>query len=355
MNYNIRLLEVQELHLANDLFKKVYLKDRSQNDFIWEFIDGPAGKAIYVGAFDGERLVGTQAAIPLYFMNSNGEKVLTAKSEDTLLDPEYRGKGLFDKMYSVLFDECNKAGIKSIWGFTYAKKPFLKIGFDIPFETDNAVLVFKPFQSYRYLVSLNSQNKLKDKVKILALVGISFLKQLLLYFNFNKLNKVFISNVVNDQVEFQRKVLKSESLESLYLDNSYVDWRINKNPYGNLYKEAFMKNAEDEKIASVVYNIRPNGIGYIEQILFDPRISEKDQLIFLKSVLEEFRAHRINLVRFWGMQGNQTNQNEIKLLKKCNFIFSGRGTAFVYKKLDLKTAAPPSKLLVSRLFTQGNM
>lgn len=354
MSYEIRVLNESELILANQLYSKVYIKERSLKDFKWEFLEGPIGKAIYVGAFDGSRLIGTQAAIPLYFVNEKGEKILTAKSEDTLLDPEYRGKGLFDKMYEVLFYECKKVGIVSVWGFTYAKKPFLKLGFEIPFETNNAVMVFNPLSSYNYLISLNPQNKLKDKVKILGLVLLSYFKNIFFTRNSTSENNVLVSSVVDSLLNLQFKVLQSSESQSLMMDADYLRWRLIENPYNNKYMEASLFNQVDEKIASVIYNLRPQGVAYIEHILMnsDLRNSERATLIF--KVLSELKMIGVHTVRFWGMQGSKVNIEEIEMLKHCGFVFSGRGTAFVYKRLE-NEAVNPINLLVSRLFTQGNL
>ena len=100
MNIEIRLLKDGEELEVIRLFNSSHPQQRSLEHFHWEFRDAPAGKGIYVVAFDTEqnKIVGTQAAIPIELICNNGERMLTAKSEDTLLDPAYRGKGLFDKM-----------------------------------------------------------------------------------------------------------------------------------------------------------------------------------------------------------------------------------------------------------------
>lgn len=354
MSYEIRVLNESELNLANQLYSKVYGKERSLNDFKWEFLEGPIGKAIYVGAFDGARLIGTQAAIPLFFVNKRGDKILTAKSEDTLLDPEYRGKGLFDKMYEVLFQECKKVGIVSVWGFTYAKKPFLKLGFEIPFETNNAVMVFNPFGSYKYLVSLNPLNKLKEKIKIFGFVMLSYFKSKFSTRNSTSDFKVLVSSVVDSLLNLQIHVLASCESQSLIMDADYLKWRIINNPYNNKYMEAGMFNQIDQKIASVIYNLRPQGVAYIEQILISCELKNKDRAALIFKVLSELKRMGAHTVRFWGMQGSKVNIEEIEILKHCGFVFSGRGTAFVYKRLG-EEAVGSDNLLVSRLFTQGNL
>ena len=354
MSYEIRILNKHELNLANQLYAKVYGKTRSMNDFTWEFLEGPVDKAIYVGAFDGTRLIGTQAAIPLYFVDKDGNRILTAKSEDTLLDPEYRGKGLFDKMYAVLFEECAKAGIVSVWGFTYAKKPFVKLGFEIPFETNNAIMVFNPIGSFKYLISLNPQNKLKEKAKILGLVILSYLKRLL--FKSEKISgfRILTSEVIENLLPLEITALASYDAQSLMMNTDYLNWRLSKNPYKNQYMEACLLDDKNDILASVIYNLRPKGVAYIEQILMVDNLNNQDRSALINKVLSELKLKGVNLVRFWGMQGSKVNLKEIELLEGNGFVFSGRGTAFVYKRLH-DQAVDSHNLLVSRLFTQGNL
>ncbi len=90
------------------------------------------------------RLVGTQALIPMIAL-MNGEKILSAKSEYTLLDPICRGLGVFSNMYSVVFDWAKDNGISCIWGFTSAVKPFQKAGFQIGSELYDEAIVVRPF------------------------------------------------------------------------------------------------------------------------------------------------------------------------------------------------------------------
>jgi GNAT superfamily N-acetyltransferase len=113
----------------------------------WEFYD-PAlpEKGVILGAFDGDRLVGTQAFIPFRAWY-RGEELLSAKSELTLLDPEYRGRKVFQQLYDLGFSVCESLGIECIWGFTSAIKPFERVGFQIgePLFTED--LLIKPVRA----------------------------------------------------------------------------------------------------------------------------------------------------------------------------------------------------------------
>lgn len=87
----VRLANDGDIDQINAFYNRIYGKNRTKEQFIWEFNSSPAGKALYIIAEHGTKIVGTQCAIPYYVINGKNETILSAKSEDTLVDPEYRG------------------------------------------------------------------------------------------------------------------------------------------------------------------------------------------------------------------------------------------------------------------------
>lgn len=115
----------------------------------WEYFDADLARGgIIVGAFDRDVLIGTQGYIP-YRGWWKERTILTCKSESTLVSPEYRGRKVFDRMYSLGFDLCREARVDCIWGFTSAEKPFAKVGFDVSGELFQEILSWSPIKLYR--------------------------------------------------------------------------------------------------------------------------------------------------------------------------------------------------------------
>ena len=81
----ISLLQESEIDEVIAFYNNIYKTDRTREKFIWEFLEAPAGKAIYVIARDLEHnnIVGTQCAIPIELLTDDGAVVLSAKSEAT--------------------------------------------------------------------------------------------------------------------------------------------------------------------------------------------------------------------------------------------------------------------------------
>jgi GNAT superfamily N-acetyltransferase len=354
MAITIRLLKNDEIEFANNFFNRIYQVNRSIKDFQWEFLNGPFGVAIYIiavdDAFDSEiKIVGIQCAIPIELTNAKGNVVLTAKSEDTLVDPSYRGQKIFEMMYNLLFEECKKAGIKYIWGFTPAKKAFERIGFQIPFAAHQALMVFKPLESFSYLSVLNKQNKLLDKLKIAGLISLSFL------FAFRQRLSFPASFTVKQlpiqsKIEIIKNMVPNSPLFFLNMDGNYVLWRLNENPFNNNYKN-FQFLAEGKLIADAIIN--QSQVGYIEQLIFAEGTSLDTQKNVLFQLIRLMKK-KIGFIRMLCFDVNTELKSQEALFRQCGFIVLKRGAHFVWRPLFPNDDLNPRSLFLTRLFTQGN-
>lgn len=355
MAIEIRLLKEDEIALANDFFNSIYKTNRSLDNFKWEFVNGPSGPAVYVVAIDDsittqKRIVGIQCAIPIELSDAKGNIILTAKSEDTLVDPAYRGQKIFERMYELLFDECRKAGIKFIWGFTPAKKAFERIGFEIPFQAHQGLMVFNPFRSYSHLSKLNPQNKLIDKVKITGLTFLSMITSIKLSFIASL--KLRIEEVsMNSVMENIRAYNPHSKLYFLNMNKEYLDWRIARNPYHNQY-ENYQVYSNDKFRAEVIVNFREHGLSYIESIHFADHVSHEHRKGILLAIVKQMRK-RSKFIRLLCFGTNEELQLQEDFFRQCGFVILKRGGHFVWKSLT-ETKLDPNNLYLTRLFTQGN-
>lgn len=357
---SIELLKEEDIVEINRLFNLHNKANRTREQFEWEFLYAPAGKSIYTVArdVDTKKIVGIQCAVPFYLRNNKGEMILTAKSEDTLVDPEYRGLNIFENMYDKLFEECTKAGINYIWGFTYAKKPFIRIGFSIPYNAIQGLASTNIFRTYNYLKSLNPKNKAKDKFKIFGLSVLSF---------FNSIQKSFIGSshdgykIVKENRNELNSLLsdftkENENYYFLSEDKEYMNWRLDKNPYQNkLIQFSLIDNNNNKTIGSIIFDINDKGIGYISQIVFHSEISLETKKKFLNYGIKEIKKSEVFIIRYWGFEINEINKDEINLLKSVGFTFINRGISFVWKNQLSQDPIKPENLILSRMFSQGNI
>ena len=355
MAIDIRLLKGEEIELANDFFNKIYHTTRTLENFKWEFLEGPCGPALYVIAIDTSitchvEVVGIQCAIPLKLVDVKGTRILTAKSEDTLIDPAYRGQKIFEGMYDVLLKECAKAGIQAIWGFTPARKAFERISFDIPFQTHQAIMVFNPFKAYAYLSRLNPQNRLQDKLKIAGLCVLSLLTSLKSLFTISKV--LTIRKVpIESKCDLIGRLVPNSSLYFLDFDDDYVSWRIERNPYNNQY-ESYQVLKGDSLYADVIVNYREGGLTYIEGLIFAEVLSERDRADAINQLIHMMRK-RSGFIRVLCFDINPDLKSQEKALRRCGFILLKRGGYFVWKTI-LPSKLNAHDLFLTRFFTQGN-
>jgi GNAT superfamily N-acetyltransferase len=124
---NVTHNQITELVSFHNRF---YGSRRKPEHWLWQYSLYEPRKVVFSIAKDKEKIVGTQAMMPIY-MRLGHRVIMTGKSENTLLSPEYRGKQVMENLYEFAVKNCQKSGIELIWGFTAATKAFAKFGFDV--------------------------------------------------------------------------------------------------------------------------------------------------------------------------------------------------------------------------------
>ncbi|MCX8081672.1 MAG: GNAT family N-acetyltransferase [Bacteroidia bacterium] len=350
-----RIAEDSDYVKINEFHNRIYGKQRTMEQFLWEFHDAPYGKAIYVIAEDQGKIVGTNCLIPIYVTSLSGEKVLTAKSEDTLVDPAYRGQNIFDNIYNVLFEEASDRGIKFIWGYTSAIKPFRKIGFDTPFSHKQALMVNRILPAFLYLSSLNKKNRLSDRFKIFFLCVYS--KLLSIPLQYGKVQMDFIVEETNkahpktDELIIQ-SAQHHPDLFFIFQNQKFQQWRIYENPYYYKLHTFSFYDQKNNLVALIILNTHPNGTAYIIQTTFHSCLNEKQKIKFLSYVVKKMFSNGTTLIRNWVFDTNELNKNELFIFKKTGFVILNRGISFVWKALGKDTLSPENFYL-SRISTEG--
>lgn len=351
---NYRLAKEEDYEEINNFHNRIYNSNRTIQQFYWEFNNCPFGKSIYVIAEDEGNIVGTNCIIPIDLITADNKIIKSGKSEDTLVDPNYRGQKIFYKIYDFLFEKCKEAGIQVIWGFTSAKKSFKNLGFLIPFDHQQSLIVNNIWNSYKYLESLNSNNKLLDKIKIFGLCSFSKIKSV------GKLkNKLEGFRVTTDEkiTEGVDEIINSNlaSLESSFsiLQNSaFQEWRIYQNPnYFKVHTFGFYDNSNKLK-ALIVLNSHSNNVAYVNQSSFYNDLNSKIKKEILQYVTISMFDSGIHLIRNWNFNTNTINKQETDIYYNTQYVILNRGIGFVWKELD-NINYNPEAFYLSRISTQG--
>jgi hypothetical protein len=106
-----------------ELFEKVFKKPMGNPDSLrhwkWEFDSNPVKPISICLAWDSDRLVGQYAVNPMRFRVS-GESAIGVLSLDTMTDPEYSRKGIFQEAAKLLYQQLIGQGTSFVFGFPNA-------------------------------------------------------------------------------------------------------------------------------------------------------------------------------------------------------------------------------------------
>ncbi|MBK9982949.1 MAG: GNAT family N-acetyltransferase [Saprospiraceae bacterium] len=359
---SISLLQDADIPELLDFYNLINKDNRDKEKFLWEFYNAPAGKAIYVIAKDADtqKIIGSQCAIPVDLITHTGDVIRTGKSEDTLVHPDYRGLSIFENMYAMLFEKCRESGIKYLWGFTSAKKPFLRLGFTIPFDHSQSLMVLNIFSSYKYLSNLNAKNTTGSLLKIFALCFLARLISFKRYWPSSpSLKNKFSFSAYDKSVVKENNLIPENKYKGYWIkqDISYISWRIEKNPYLEGVHNVYFSRASDI-VANLIFNHHKNGTWYLINDTYADGITADEKAMMMKksiALLAGKKQTSVNLIRAWDFRHNQHGLDEIQERKKAGFFHLDRGISFVWKSLDPDDMLDAMDFNLSRLASQGTI
>jgi hypothetical protein len=365
MAIEIRLLKESEYKEANDLYNRsrhidraAPTKPRTYPEFCWEFLDCPNGKAIYAGAWETEDgkeplLIGTQCMIIFKMMATDGRHILTAKGEGTLIDIKammrHRKADILGELLGFLEEECKKAGAEFIWGFNNIPASYKRLGYENPFKSHHGICILKPIKAYKNLSSLKTNNSLKINIKTALLAGLAY------FFSWKKISIASSKSPHNTEINENGSLFKNTAgLDPMFFllqDKNYLDWRISKNPYPIRYR-SFQLLENTLLLAQVICSIQKD-VAFIEQTLFDKKITKKNRLSLLKRIVHDLQKENVCIIRYTGFNNNTLNASEMELLKRLGFVFTGKGDWFTFKNLSANATIKPEMIYLSRMYKQG--
>lgn len=361
MSIEIKILTDLSDSAINDHYNKFHGENRTKEEFDWEFCQTPFSPATYIHALDenGE-IVGAISVLFLEMINGAGEKILTGKPEDVMVDIfssiKHRKIDIFKKLYEALEEECIKRNVLLLWGFTYADTSFERLGFRSSFSSNNGVFVLKPLKSYKYLASLNTENKTADLFKIAILSCLSYVNGFRFWFtSFSTGYNVIVDDISNHNELVLRHLENKAEYYTLNQDEEYMNWRLNSNPNKITYRSISISDKHNVKLAEVIYSLLGE-VAYLDQFIYSKRLKKKLLLRFLKRAISIVKQNDISIMRFMGFGINTYNILEMGFLKRLGFLFTKKGIPFIYKEMPGSTVDLNGKsIFISRLFTQGNL
>lgn len=254
-NISYHLAGRDDAALLVNFHNSYYKTTRSPEQWLWEYASRSPEKTTFSYAKQGEKIIATQGMIPI-ILGVSGKKVLSGKSESTLLLPDYRGTQTFTNLYEFAVEECIRKGLRFIWGFTLATKAFDQFGFA---SYPDIFLMMRPGN-----ILTGVTNRLKKNKPLKILIG-STVKYISTYLTHRIKYSEPSYNVKNDFILKQGMcyepdieklfsrltVQQNNNLISLCYKKEYLDWRVRQNPFLR-YDEFQVYDGSDLKAYAIV-------------------------------------------------------------------------------------------------------
>lgn len=366
----VRLVAAGEEEACNAFHNRFHLENRTLLQWRWEFASNPFGRTSipYAVVRDGGNIVGTQAFIPIRMIDRNGI-YWTAKSEETLVDPDCRGQGLFEKMYELLFRYAEEQSFAYIWGFSPAIKAFTRLGFTVPGVTQQ---LFIPFSSRSVSTMLTKQRggetgsaRAQMKSHIIRLGSVA--ARMISVAKITLTNRRLPSGLqIRTMAESnpQIGILCQQFIEqwggtTIYRDADYMRWRLFENPYVRGIVRGIYER--DQLLGWVVYTLGDDGLGYLVDIMVGCDATRYEPSNLVRALLLDAVLGTRNMgatgIRGWRVNEHPFDRLVCKTARQIGFYHIKHGHAMV--KYDCPAARARvahekfDDWYVTRIYTEG--
>lgn len=279
----------------------------------WQYLErfegvGPLAAMGLANAADPDgSLSGIYAVFPNSFVIS-GERLLGAQSIDTLTAKDFRGKGIFNSLAEIVYNESSRFDIKFVYGFPNSNSApgfFNKLGWT---RLSSIPLMVKPL-NLRFIVS-----------KILVLKK---LKRFFPSFQIYPKRLLFDASVnIEHDVPYDLKYSCLWQSYSRYLNiavdrnSEYMIWRLNQKPEVR-YSNLACFDGKGAMVAICIYTDRykhEGHIGYIMDLIYDEDYLSEAQIL-LNNVCVNLAERNCDAILSWNFSHSPNN----KLYKKSGF------------------------------------
>lgn len=291
------------------LMKKVYPNSELSTSeyFDWQYRNGPYGIAtILLAKDDDDSIIGIEPILPMK-LYVNNKVTLSSLSCNSVVDPDFRKRGIFSRLVSNILKIIEKKEISTIYGIPNIKSYniFMRNGFD---EINQLPLLIKPLKFSKYF-----SHPTKGLIRLIEI----FFKV-----KNGKSDIELFSGEINSDFE---KIIKNLSNRVSILqkrDKEFLQWRYRDNPAKKYDIHVLKENTQLKGyIVTTVAELKEKKIGVVLDFVFDSTIENKEgPKDLVRKVLEMFWKKDIPLAIATCGENSQEN----KILKQVGFIQSPR-------------------------------
>jgi len=311
----------------NELYNLVTGRSRTVEKFEWEWLATPEGwgSMWLLEDTDEGKIIGHHGLIPIKF-SYFGSPILTGKTENTMMHPHYRGKGIYYP-FEVKFCEEAKERFQLLyttWAVAEHGNIRLKLGYAIVGRYAKYVKATKKSYLDKQLAN-TIRREVRNRFIAALLIGISRVGSVFLMPFFSrggsldrtvKLEKVTDIETVAGELDKFWEFNKGKFGITADRNSQYLKWRIFDNP--NLTYEFFLARRQGDIVGYVI----TRKVGEKRGVITDLVASNNDEKVFntiLDGVVNKFRESGLHVVQFLTLSSDNFLN---KALKRNGFVSS---------------------------------
>lgn len=359
----IRLATPGDGPSANAFHNRYYGTGRTAAQWEWEFRRGAPEGAVLpfaIAEFEG-RIVGTQAFMLIDMIDRDGT-FPTAKSEETLVDPQMRGRNLFVRLYRPLLDHARAAGVRNIWGFTPARSAFEKAGFEVPARTSQIARLLRGAGAAA-LVEGRAQSPLRRGPAAAASTALSLYADLVSSIRWNGGEEIDIRlrEECPDWVDdLTRRFVDQWGGVTIMRSQAYLRWRIFENPY---VRPLFLSAEQGGRpVGFACLALAENRVAMLVDIVAVDAVTGRGGAAEAVAALLRacaVRARNMGAValRGWSVTDHPFDSLVRRVARTLGWLHFRRGSDMIFRTPDGKApGSPPWSVddwYISRIYTEG--
>ena len=270
--------------------------DRDMKNLQWLHHENLVHDNVIYYAFSAEKIAAIYTALPVIF-RINNSLLPALQSIDTLTDIDHRGKGLFIKLASQLYNDAAANNFALIYGFPndnsapgfFNKLQWQSFG-EVPFliKPLNPLYFFKKlikrkkhtdFSSTNYIFNAQETYPVNDKTEIKAIDIFDTIY-----------DRLWLRVAENIQVCVERSA-------------AYMNWRYVDKPGEHYYRYGlYIDNKLTGIIVFSIKNKHDGLIGYVMEFIFEPTNVAAGKRL-LKFATKLFKQNNTDVVLAWSLPG----------------------------------------------------
>jgi len=292
------------------LYNDAYQSKRSVSNLEWLYDENPMGKGTLFIALVDDEVIGMQGIVKYQCWKSQ-KTIDMYKSEDSLIHEDYRGKGVYKKLYQMVFDFI---GETPIWGLTDKKTILERTG--LPSEKRFIVAA-----SVKGFVSPSTfKNENKRWAKTILYNRLNFITKA----GKNRLmdSTSFLTESISDftDIEAFGRILSDQYPDAKVpiLSKEVFKWRLIDNPKVDKWIVYATRNSDNEIKALTLVTINGRKCRWLSSY-FHRDISNQNCSYHIQEVQNQLFNLGIVTIEQWLFDTNSTSTINSELMLKNGF------------------------------------